>query len=126
MRASAKFPRWTKEAVAANRPLVDVLARVGERRGATPGQVALAWLLRKKPFIVPIPGTSKSDHLKENNAAIHVKLTGPDVEELEREFQRLGVTGKNAPPDFLLSHDVGSYLGTTSKGTHGNSPLPKK
>jgi aryl-alcohol dehydrogenase-like predicted oxidoreductase len=126
MRASAKFPRWTREAVTANRPLVDVLARVGERRVATPGQVALAWLLHKKPFIVPIPGTSKSDHLKENTAAIHVKLTGPDLEELEREFQRLGVTGKNAPPDFLTSHDLGSYLGSTSKGTHGNSPLPKK
>lgn len=126
MRASAKFPRWTREAVAANRPLVDVLSRVGERRGATSGQVALAWLLHKKPFIVPIPGTSKSAHLKENLAAVHVKLAAPDLEELEREFKRLGVHGKNAPPSFLNSHDIGSYLGTTSKGGHGNSPLPKK
>jgi aryl-alcohol dehydrogenase-like predicted oxidoreductase len=68
LRASARFPRWTREAIAANRPLVEVLARVGERSGATPGQVALAWLLHRKPFIVPIPGTSKLDHMKENTA----------------------------------------------------------
>ncbi len=126
LRASAKFPRWTKEAIAANRPLVDVLARVGERRGATPGQVSLAWLLHKKPFIVPIPGTSKIDHMKENTAAINLKLTDSDIQELESEFKRLGVTGKNAPPDFLTSHDIGSYIGSNSRGTHGNSPLPSR
>ncbi len=63
--------------------------------------------------------------MKENTAAINVKLTDSDIQELESEFQRLGVTGKNAPPDFLGSHDIGSYIGTSSKGTHGNSPLPK-
>ena len=125
LRASAKFPRWTAAAIAANRPLVDVLARVGERRAATPGQVALAWLLHKKPFIVPIPGTSKIEHMKENTAAINVKLADADIQELESEFRRLGVTGKNAPADFLSSHDIGSYIGSSSKGTHGNSPLPK-
>ena len=123
LRAGAKFPRWTKEAMAANRPLVDVLARVGGSKGATPGQVALAWLLHKKPFIVPIPGTSTIDHMKENTAAINVKLTDADIQELESEFTRIGVTGKNAPPDFLLSHDIGSFIGSSSKGTHGNSPL---
>jgi hypothetical protein len=65
------------------------------------------------------------DHLKENTAAINVKLTDADVQELEAEFTRLGVTGKNAPPDFLTSHDIGSYIGSSSKGTHGNSPLPR-
>ena len=79
LRAQAKFPQWTKEAIAANRPLVDALARVGERRGATSGQVALAWLLRRKPFIVPIPGTSKLDHMKENTAAINVTVTDADI-----------------------------------------------
>jgi len=124
LRASGNFPRFTAAAIAANRPLVDVLARVGERSAATPGQVALAWLLHKKPFIVPIPGTRKIDHMKENTAAINVKLTDSDIQELENEFRRVGVTGKNAPPDYLSSHDVGSYIGSSSKGTHGNSPLP--
>jgi hypothetical protein len=63
--------------------------------------------------------------MKENTAAISVKLTDSDIQELESEFKRLGVTGKNAPPDFLLSHDIGSYIGSSSKGRHGNSPLPK-
>lgn len=124
LRASARFPRWTKEAIAANRPLVDVLARVGERRGATPGQVSLAWLLHRKPFIVPIPGTRKLDHMNENTAAINVKLTDADMQELESEFKKIGVTGKNAPPEYLATHDIGSYIGSSSKGTHGNSPLP--
>ena len=124
LRASAKFPRWTKEAIAANRPLVDVLARVGERVGATPGQAALAWLLHRKPFIVPIPGTRRIDHMKENTAAIDVTLTDVDMQELESAFKRLGVTGKNAPPEYLAVHDIGSYMGSSSKGTHGNSALP--
>ena len=126
LRASGRFPRFTKEAIAANRPLVDALDRIGERRGATSGQVALAWLLHRKPFIVPIPGTTKLDHLKENTAAINVKLTDADMEQLENDFRRIGVTGKNAPPEYLSVHDLGSYLGSSSKGTHGNSPLPGK
>jgi aryl-alcohol dehydrogenase-like predicted oxidoreductase len=126
LRAKARFPRWTKENIAANRPLIDVLARMGERHGATPGQVALAWLLHRKPFIVPIPGTTSVEHMKENTAALDVKLADADMQELEREFQRLGVSGKNAPPEYLSVHDIGSYIGSSSKGTHGNSPLPAK
>jgi len=122
----ARFPRFTKENIAANRPLVDVLARVGERHGASPGQVALAWLLHRKPFIVPIPGTTSVEHMKENTAALDVKLADADMQELEREFQRLGVSGKNAPPEYLSVHDIGSYIGSSSKGSHGNSPLPEK
>ena len=123
LRATARFPRWTKESIAANRPLVDALARVGERRGGTSGQVALAWLLHKKPFIVPIPGTRKQAHMKENDAALAVTLSAADMQELESEFRRIGVTGKNAPPDYLATHDIGSYLGSSSKGTPGNTPL---
>ena len=124
--ASARFPRWTKESIAANRPLVDALARVGDRVGATPGQVALGWLLRRKPFIVPIPGTRKIAHMLENTAAINVKLTDSDMQELEIEFRRIGVAGKNAPPEYLSVHDLGSYIGSSSKFTPGNSPLPTK
>ncbi len=123
LRATARFPRFTKENIAANRPLVDALARVGERHSATPGQVALAWLLNRKPFIVPIPGTTKVEHMRENTAAIDVKLTEADMQELEQDFQRIGVNGTNAPPEYLSVHDIGSYLGSSSKGTHGNSPL---
>ena len=126
LRATARFPRFTKENIAANRPLVDVLARVGERHRATPGQVALAWLLHRKPFIVPIPGTTSVEHMKENTAALDVKLADADMQELEREFQRLGVSGKNAPQEYLSVHDMGSYIGSSSKGGHGNSPLPEK
>lgn len=124
--ASAKFPRFTKENMAANRPIIDVLKRVGASKGATPGQVALAWLLHKRPFIVPIPGTTKLDHMKENNASIDVKLTDVDMQDLEREFRKIGVRGESAPPDYLARHDIGTYGGKRSAGTHGLSPLPKK
>ncbi|MBI3546171.1 MAG: aldo/keto reductase [Gammaproteobacteria bacterium] len=125
LRAIAKFPRWTKEAIEANRPLVELLARVGDRRGATPGQTALAWLIHKRPFIVPIPGTRKIAHMKENVAAINVKLTDSDMQELESGFKKIGVVGKNAPPALLEAHDIGSFLESSSKGTYGLSPLPK-
>jgi aryl-alcohol dehydrogenase-like predicted oxidoreductase len=124
--ASAKFPRFTKENMAANRPILDVLTRVGASKGATSGQVALAWLLHKRPFIVPIPGTTKLDHMKENTDAINVKLADSDMQELEREFRKIGVRGESAPPDYLARHDIGTYGGKRSEGTHGLSPLPKK
>jgi aryl-alcohol dehydrogenase-like predicted oxidoreductase len=126
LRASAKFPRFTKGNMAANRPIVDVLTRFGARKGASSGQVALAWLLHKKPFIVPIPGTTKLAHMKENTASINVKLTDSDMQELEREFKKIGVQGESAPPDYLARHDIGTYFGTSSKGSHGLSPLPKR
>jgi hypothetical protein len=62
----------------------------------------------------------------ENTAALDVKLADADMQELEREFQRLGVSGTNAPPEYLSVHDIGSYIGSSSKGTHGNWSLPAK
>jgi aryl-alcohol dehydrogenase-like predicted oxidoreductase len=126
LRASASFPRFTPEAIRANRPVVDVLARVGERKGATSGQVALAWLLAKKPFIVPIPGTTKLAHMEENLGAIHVKMTPEDMKELEDGFSKIKVVGDRAPAAMQAVHDIGANLGTSSEGTHGKSPLPKK
>lgn len=126
LRVSAKFPRFTAEALTTNRPVVDLLARVGSRHGATPGHVALAWLLARKPFIVPIPGTTKLAHLRENLAAHDVHLTGAELQELEDGFAKLTIDGARAPEALLATHDLGANLGTTSAGTQGKSPLRAK
>lgn len=117
------FPRFTPQARAANRPVVDLLRRVGERKGATSGQVALAWLLARKPFIVPIPGTTKPAHLKENLGALDVVLTADDVAEIEGGFSKLQVNGARMSPALFELTDTGAKLGTSSKGGHGLSPL---
>src|SRR5512136_2441310 len=77
-------PRFTPEARKATRALVDLLARIGEQKKATPAQIALAWLLARKPWIVPIPGTTKLVRLEENNGAADVTLSADDSQELER------------------------------------------
>ena len=79
----ATFPRFTPEAREANRALVDLLGRIAERKGATPAQIALAWLLARKPWIVPIPGTTKIHRLEENLAAASVEVTAADLREIE-------------------------------------------
>lgn len=126
IRKTLNFPRFTEEALVKNRTLVDLLQLVGERYQATPGQIALAWLLAKKPFIVPIPGTRLIPHMQENIGATKVKLTTADLNELENGFASIGVFGDRAPAPLKEAHDLGTSLGTTSKGTHGKTPLPKK
>jgi aryl-alcohol dehydrogenase-like predicted oxidoreductase len=76
-------PRFDAEAREANRAFVDLLARIAEQKGATPAQVALAWLLAQKPWIVPIPGTTKLHRFEENIAAADVELTADDLREIE-------------------------------------------
>jgi aryl-alcohol dehydrogenase-like predicted oxidoreductase len=76
-------PRFTADARAANMAFVELLTRIAERKNATPGQVALAWILTQKPWIVPIPGTTKAHRLKENVAAAEVHLTSDDLREIE-------------------------------------------
>lgn len=125
IRKNLGFPRFTQEALAKNRPLIELLEKVAEKYQATSGQVALAWLLAKKPFIVPIPGTRFIPHMLENTGAIHMKLSGSDMQELETEFKAIGVFGDRAPEGLKASHDIGTNLGTSSKGTNGNTPLPK-
>lgn len=125
IRKNLNFPRFTKEALAKNRPIVDLLQKVGNRYGATSGQVALAWQLAKKPFIVPIPGTRLIPHMQENLGAVNVKLSASDVQELETGFAAIGVVGDRAPEGLKASHDTGTSLGTSSKGTNGKTPLPK-
>ncbi len=91
------LPRFTSENRKANRALVDLLARVAEGRGATPAQIALAWLLARKPWIVPIPGTTKLHRLDENLAAAEVELTAEDLREIEEAAARIAIHGPRYP-----------------------------
>src|SRR6185503_20618816 len=86
-----KLPRFTPEALKANRALVDLLGQVAERKQATPAQIALAWLLAQKPWIVPIPGTTKRSRLEENIAAANVELTPSDLQEIEDAAAKIEV-----------------------------------
>jgi len=119
----AGFPRFTPEARQANQPLVDLLRRVGERRDATPAQVALAWLLAQKPWIVPIPGTTRPEHLDENLGAPDVVLTAEDLDEIEDGFASIGVHGERTSYALREQIDEGARLGTSSAGGHGLSPV---
>ena len=77
------FDRFSRENIAANMPIVEVLKRFGAKKNATPAQIALAWLIAQKRFIVSIPGTRNVDHLNENLGAIDVQLTPADLSEIE-------------------------------------------
>ena len=90
----SRFPRFTPENLAANRPFVELLTRWAAAKNATPAQIALAWLLAQRPFIVPIPGTRNIDHLTENLGAIDVELTPADVQQISTESAALTVYGE--------------------------------
>src|SRR5262249_22410260 len=120
------LPRFTPEARRANWPVVALLQRVGQRQNATPGQVALAWLLGRRPWIVPIPGTTKLQHLEENLGALRMELTADEVKDIEEGFAGMRVQGARATEELLARHDVGANMGTSSVGGHGLSPLPRK
>ncbi|MAU10284.1 MAG: aldehyde oxidase [Anaerolineaceae bacterium] len=87
------FPRFTPEAMKANQPFIDLLSRIAERYEATSAQIALAWLLAQKPWIVPIPGTRKLHRLEENMAAVNITLTPDDLHELDTESSKTQVQG---------------------------------
>jgi aryl-alcohol dehydrogenase-like predicted oxidoreductase len=87
------FDRFKPDAIAANHPVVDVLRQFAGKKHATPAQLSLAWLLVRKPWIVPIPGTRNPDHLNENLGAIDVQLTPAEVAELDTAFSKLRVHG---------------------------------
>jgi len=87
------LPRFTPEAMKANQALVDLLGSIGRRKNATPAQVALAWLLAQKPWIVPIPGTTKLHRLDENIGAVSVVLTPDDVREIDAAASQIAVHG---------------------------------
>lgn len=101
----SSFPRFSPGNLAANRPVVELLTRVAEKNNATPAQVALAWLLAQKPWIVPIPGTRSIAHLNENTGAINVQLSTGDLREMEAEFARLTVHGERMSPMYMQQID---------------------
>jgi len=87
------IPRFTPEALQHNQALVDLIGSIAQRKGATPGQIALAWLLAQKPWIVPIPGTRKLHRLEENMGAADVQLSTDDLREIEEAAARIEVQG---------------------------------
>jgi aryl-alcohol dehydrogenase-like predicted oxidoreductase len=91
------LPRFTPEAMKANQALVDLLGRIAKKKNATPAQIAIAWLLGQKPWIVPIPGTTKLHRLEENLGAANVELTGDDFAEIERAASAVTVQGARYP-----------------------------
>jgi aryl-alcohol dehydrogenase-like predicted oxidoreductase len=97
----SRVPRFTPEAHAANLALVDLLKRLGDRKQATPAQIALAWLLAQKPWIVPIPGTRKVERLDENVGAANVELSQDDLREILDRSAKITVQGARAPESVL-------------------------
>jgi aryl-alcohol dehydrogenase-like predicted oxidoreductase len=91
------LPRFTPEVLKANQALVDLLGQIGERKKATPAQIALAWLLAQKPWIVPIPGTTKLHRLEENRGAAVVELTPDDLRDIENAASKITVQGARYP-----------------------------
>lgn len=121
----ANFPRFSHEARRANWPIVGLLQKIGQRRYATPGQVALAWMLARHPWIVPIPGTTNLKHLAQNLSALQIELTAEDVTEIDEGFAKIGVKGARTTELLQERHDLGADLGTSSRKKPGNSPLPQ-
>jgi aryl-alcohol dehydrogenase-like predicted oxidoreductase len=96
------LPRFTPEARKANRTLVDLLGEIAKRKKATPAQIALAWLLARKPWIVPIPGTTKLKRLEENIGAAEIQLTSDDLREIESAASEIKVQGARYPEKLEL------------------------
>jgi aryl-alcohol dehydrogenase-like predicted oxidoreductase len=93
----SKLPRFTPEALKVNQSLIDLLGRIGRHKNATPTQIALAWLLAQKPWIVPIPGTTKLHRLEENIGAVAVELTRDDLREIDSAAAKITVQGDRYP-----------------------------
>jgi aryl-alcohol dehydrogenase-like predicted oxidoreductase len=96
----SRIPRFTPEARKANRVLVDLVTAVAERKKATPAQIALAWLLAQKPWIVPIPGTTRPARVAENAGAAAVELTPADLDEIDGAVSQVTVQGARYPEEL--------------------------
>jgi aryl-alcohol dehydrogenase-like predicted oxidoreductase len=94
------LPRFTPEARKANQTLIDLLGRIAEEKKATSAQIALAWLLAQKPWIVPIPGTTKLARFEENIGAVQIELTPEDLREIEVAASKITVQGARYPEDL--------------------------
>jgi len=95
------FPRFTEEARKANQAVVDLLKQIAQRKNATPAQIALAWLLAQKPWIVPIPGTTKIHRLEENVGSVSVELTDEDLDEIDAAASNIPIRGERLPESIL-------------------------
>ena len=93
----SKLPRFTPEALKANQALVDLLGKIAQKKKATPAQIALAWLLAQKPWIVPIPGTTKLHRLEENIGAVPIQLTPGDLRDIDAAASKIKVEGARYP-----------------------------
>ena len=94
------LPRFTPDAMKANQSVIDLLARIAQQKNATPAQIALAWLLAQKPWIVPIPGTTKLSRLEENIGAASVELTADDLQEIDATAANIQVQGERYPEEL--------------------------
>jgi aryl-alcohol dehydrogenase-like predicted oxidoreductase len=103
--SEALVPRFSSEARKANQALVDQLTRIATAKGVTPAQIALAWLLAQRPWIVPIPGTTRLHRLEENLASAEVELTPDDLGEIEQALGRIEVHGARYPEHLQRTVD---------------------
>jgi aryl-alcohol dehydrogenase-like predicted oxidoreductase len=94
-------PRFTPEARAVNQAVVDLLRKIADQKAGTPAQVALAWLLAQKPWIVPIPGTTKIHRLEENLDPVNIQLTADDLQEINSAAAKIEVQGARLPEAVL-------------------------
>ncbi len=101
----SEFPRFQPDNLEANMPIVDLLRLYAEKKNATPAQIALAWLLAKKPFIVSIPGTRNIDHLTENLGAMNVELTKEDIENIEAARSNIKIHGEIMAEKHMAQYD---------------------
>ena len=97
----AVFPRFTKENIKANMPLVEMLADVAQQKNVSTVQIALAWLLAQKPFIVPIPGMDKMEYITDNIKSVNVELTADDLKEIESRLAEIEIKGDRLNKDLL-------------------------
>ena len=97
----SKLPRFTPDAMAKNQALVDLLQRIAAEKRATPAQVALAWILAQRPWIVPIPGTTKLHRLEENLGAATVALTAGDLAGIAAALAEIGIEGERYPAPLM-------------------------
>ncbi|WP_130618989.1 aldo/keto reductase [Dyella amyloliquefaciens] len=97
------LPRFSPEAMAANQAMVDLLKSIAAAKQATPAQIALAWLLAREPWIVPIPGTTKLHRLEENLGAADVALTGADLADIEKAAAAIHIEGERYPPNLMAT-----------------------
>ena len=94
------LPRFTPDALKTNQALIDLLGKIAQRKKATPAQIALAWLLAQKPWIVPIPGTTKLSRFEENIGALNVQLSPDDIAEIESASSSIEIQGARYPERF--------------------------